>query len=1719
MKFKISLILFLGVMLIPTASASACGVYNCDDFNYLEYIGEGNFLNRNTSVVLGNGVISGGWQHSCPTSVQCGYAKYNNSDSVIIPYISGGAIYMNDRSLISYKYGGSSESDRCFVWTMNTGNSSAPVDYQAKAWFYNDNGLLHGWFGREDVSHVSSYLARMYGGAEFGPATVNIPFMTSGWVRFAYCENSTGGYYFHFNTTLSTWKEIAKWTGTNNFGSHRNVNNITFQTFQTSGGIRMGIVNISGWNGSLEDEPEVDLIPPVISNQDNWTSNGLDYIMSARSGEEGQCTLWGNWSGDWAMQESLLVTTSVFNFTSISMNSANSFKWGINCSDGNGNEAWGNNITFISAYKSIVTNIAGIKPFYHNGSTTEYQCGNMDDGDACVVTFWVDASGYLNITHEFYGIVNSDDLDVFGQETSRFNITIVTDASPAIYNIQDYTNDALTYTFAAQTDESATCTIYGNWSGSWGKQENFFVTAFTAFNSTPVTVNSDSNYLWSLNCSDSNANENRANNYTLTSRDTIPAVLAINSLLDSNNNLINSTSIISENENVTLNINVTSDTIITQVFVVIWDTVAETGNVLWQGFLSLFSGDLFSGIWTTIISVNQSYPLQANYTVYANDSYGNIGNISGNLNINISMHADNVTISPDVINESLSEVSGSWEYVSGYNGLPENSSVYEWYINGTSILSEPNLVSYWKLDQNAQDTQGSNDNGAFAGAKNVTGKIRGAFSFNATLQDRINFTNAKGLDLTGNFTASVWIKPSEISSSVYISKGGGQPYGWQLLTLTPQNVFAFRSNNNVVTSTTVMNANQWYLVTVIVNSTSGSLIYINGRFENSSNFTIQPNTGAPFTIGASSNSVLSNSYFSGIIDEVMVWNRTLTAQEISDIYNMTLYGQIDQSGANHSIPYLNARYYNSSRTNLTFSVIPFDGTQYGTQVNSPIKTIIVDTLPELTDSMLVSSNGSNRSSGNLELHNLLNEYDGDHVTNITNWYLNGNPIALLNMPFEASLSYNLIADSYAEFDANINGANHWYYYRSAQDTNSYTLLLDSGSVWTADGAAQGAGNEYLGVSLSGGHPGSTTYGDEVRAWNSTVSGNILINSTVYDANPSCGGGITYIIKKNSELLFNNSYPNNFTSTNVQAMVNVNKGDMLYFRINRGADNSCDSTTELVKIYAMSNAKDYAQGNNGNVYNATWSSSSGYNGLGAYDFNGASSYINAGDIDYMDTSPTLSGCAWVYHDTSNNDDTIFKKSVAQTEGIIFYRQNFQTATGKSDVYGIFVADSVDTSSALLTSANLSSQLNNWTYVCFTYLEGSSTGLRLYVNGIEAPDSPVSVSGITAHNADSEPFLIGANWTTSTQSFDGRIDEIMVWNRTLSSAQIQALYERKYNLLSANELRKGDVWYAKVTPNDGKHDGETVTSNNITILNGLPVASSVIISPNVVNTSVSKTAGSWIYTDSDNDQENATVYEWYINGTRALSKGLVGYWDFDSKGYDKSGTGNNGVVVDITNISGKIKNAFEFNRTGGSPAVTITDHVSIEPTQEISISMWFKPNIINKQFTLMSKSAFNNRFIILNTNSIRYYQSNGTSLSVNTATGLVVSNKWQHVAGTYDGANIKIYYNGEFKNATPATGPMGLNNANLVIGAYSLSQEGFNGSIDEVKIWNRSLTAQEISDLYNMTFYGQIDQSGANHTINNLTSNYYGVGTNLTFGVTPFDSEEYGEQVNSSVKSVS
>ena len=73
--------------------------------------------------------------------------------------------------------------------------------------------------------------------------------------------------------------------------------------------------------------------------------------------------------------------------------------------------------------------------------------------------------------------------------------------------------------------------------------------------------------------------------------------------------------------------------------------------------------------------------------------------------------------------------------------------------------------------------------------------------------------------------------------------------------------------------------------------------------------------------------------------------------------------------------------------------------------------------------------------------------------------------------------------------------------------------------------------------------------------------------------------------------------------------------------------------------------------------------------------------------------------------------------------------------------------------------------------------------------------------------------------------------------------------------------------------------------------------------------------------------------------------------------------------------------------------------------------------------------------------------------------ITQNSWHHVAMTYDGSNQKLYVDGVLKNAVALTGAIGTNTNNLTIGSK------ITGQIDEIKIYNYALTADEIKKDYN------------------------------------------------------
>ena len=73
-----------------------------------------------------------------------------------------------------------------------------------------------------------------------------------------------------------------------------------------------------------------------------------------------------------------------------------------------------------------------------------------------------------------------------------------------------------------------------------------------------------------------------------------------------------------------------------------------------------------------------------------------------------------------------------------------------------------------------------------------------------------------------------------------------------------------------------------------------------------------------------------------------------------------------------------------------------------------------------------------------------------------------------------------------------------------------------------------------------------------------------------------------------------------------------------------------------------------------------------------------------------------------------------------------------------------------------------------------------------------------------------------------------------------------------------------------------------------------------------------------------------------------------------------------------------------------------------------------------------------------------------------------NTWSHLAATYDGGNIRLYLNGTLVKTVAATGNMAASTGALRIGGNSIWGEYFAGLIDEAHVYNRALSAAEVTD---------------------------------------------------------
>ncbi len=200
-----------------------------------------------------------------------------------------------------------------------------------------------------------------------------------------------------------------------------------------------------------------------------------------------------------------------------------------------------------------------------------------------------------------------------------------------------------------------------------------------------------------------------------------------------------------------------------------------------------------------------------------------------------------------------------------------------------NVALTDNLVSYWKLDESSGNIADSAGGYTLtnSGVTFETGKIGNCGVFDET--DRASTTNT-ALNL-GTFTYSAWIKTSDTSnykSVILVIGTGGAGNGpqWRVeqnlkQQLNKQGVAGIATSNTAITS------GEWQHIAVSYNGSDGATVfYLNGSADGggTSKQTFGYNN---FGIGYNS----ASEGFIGNIDEVGVWSRVLSAEEISALYN------------------------------------------------------------------------------------------------------------------------------------------------------------------------------------------------------------------------------------------------------------------------------------------------------------------------------------------------------------------------------------------------------------------------------------------------------------------------------------------------------------------------------------------------------------------------------------------------------------------------------------------------------------------------------------------------------------------------------------------------------------------------------------------------------------------------------------------------------------------
>jgi concanavalin A-like lectin/glucanase superfamily protein/uncharacterized protein DUF2341 len=1004
------------------------------------------------------------------------------------------------------------------------------------------------------------------------------------------------------------------------------------------------------------------------------------------------------------------------------------------------------------------------------------------------------------------------------------------------------------------------------------------------------------------------------------------------------------------------------------------------------------------------------------------------------------------------------------------------------------------------------------------------------------VDDYVIITDNSQLDLIDtDISITSWIKPIIGTEQKIVCKEFSQ--GYELFFWSDGRVSTRFGGVTALTSTNTLESNKWYyVVSVFDKSTNNAKIFVNGNEWASGSVNGGITTGNSYDVYIGRRGLANTLNFNGILDEVLIYDRALSFEEINNIYHERK-GRLDYSDLRFvdendnelnyyfefdnlvwvKVPELtesletNITMYYGNPNTISHSNGELTFVQYKGFTKTPFHDPDIITPPFVFEaSVRQTSNSEYVMWGVDDYNNNMDSTSGDAISIMT--YATGNNRYFKNWNNGVQTSPQ---------DTPHFTLNKWYKLKITIENSSFSKAYtsDYANLLTATTNVPFGSSMGLAMQFTSGM-GEQFY-SFIRKFVSTEPTITVSNEEYVDGN-SDGLVAHYTfdqdvdnktidnIGKNTGSLFgstvglwhfDNPYYSPIDSTSYSNNGGLKGDTVLLMHFDEGTGNPLDES---------------GYGNDGTLYNTpTWTSDSisGY----ALDFEASSSEYVLTDLTNANNNWAL--CAWYKPESINIEDVGVGMPVIDSDDPGDYGSGFGIDSDQLRV--------MYNNGWLQYSYDF--ELGKWYHTCVVF-DRVNSDVTAYIDGSQVGSTGVSYTTETSF----VNFNIGRD-PANSRYFDGLIDEVAIYKRAIIASEVAELYNFKkakfieYNSFamsgSSIELDGVDDYVdlgnpASLTTNIG--------TNSFSICSYFKTSSTGTRKQIVSLGSLTKNQGAWFFIDTDNKvhfdlsstagtSSSVTVtdgqwhhacvvntnnnFQIYVDGITSGS--LVGMnpniasgaavigtaiskdnWWFNGN-LDEVAIYNKSITAEevkysydskkaqfMEHVEGQIGKCLEFD--GVNDYVDLNDNFDLG-TKNMTILAWIKTTDNQNYASIAGKPYYGSKegrysIHVRTGGKIGIISQSSTGIIETTSQNSINDGEWHFVVGVFNrNEGNKIYIDSLLDGSIEgiSTNDNWNTTDNFNIGYYNNNVNGyFNGSIDELRIYNRVLSTDEISELYSL-----------------------------------------------------